>query len=125
MYLGSLTATIEREQFDGVITCSNAPFPKSHIESHDKKHIQYLHLKCGAGKLGSRALRTELPRVPPFISSLAARAESPRILFACSTGKDLSVGVTLVVLCLFFDDSCKSIFHPRTGLQHVPFRQIS
>ena len=69
--------------------------------------MKTLDILCGDGKLGSRALRSQLPRIPPFIASLADFGSTPKILFVCPTGKDLSVGIALAVLCLFFDDNCK------------------
>lgn len=72
-----------------------------------KVKANMLVLSCGIGKLGSRALRSQLPRVSPFIVSLDKHSTNPRILFTCSTGTDLSAGVALAVLCLYFNDSGK------------------
>lgn len=105
LYLGTLAAATDAKNFDGVIICSDNLSSKTDTEQ--PKQAKPLFLNCGPGKLGSRALRAELSRVPPYIASLTARTDSPKILFACSTGADLSVGVALVVSCLFFDDDCK------------------
>lgn len=107
IYLGNIATTMAPDQFDGVIICRDASSPKKHTEERDPRRLSILNLHCGIGKLGSRALRAELSHVIPFVSSLAAHTKVPRILFACSTGKDLSIGVALVVLCVFFDDDCK------------------
>ena len=66
-----------------------------------------LHLNCGSGKLGSRALRTELSRLPPYVNS-TSQGEPPKMLVVCQTGSDLSVGVVLAILCLYFNDDGKS-----------------
>lgn len=106
MYLGTLAAVMRAQDFDVVIVCSD---PRSNVveagESQTKGKI--LDLKCGSGKLGSRALRAKLPAVSTFVAALTSGLEYPKILFACSTGNDLAVGVALVVLCLFFDDDCR------------------
>lgn len=107
IYISNSIASATPEYMNGIIVCNNAPVSENHDKWKDTRRLPVLRLNCGTGKLGSRALRVELPRVLPFINSLASYTEVPRILFVCSTGKDLSVGVALVVLCVFFDDSCK------------------
>lgn len=54
------------------------------------------------GKLGSRDLRKYLPGLEQYLRAQISTGK--RVLFACSTGQNLSVGVALVALCLFFDD---------------------
>lgn len=112
MYLGTLAAVMRAQDFDVVIVCGD---PRSNIveagEPQTKGKI--LDLKCGSGKLGSRALRAKIPAVSAFVSALTSGLESPKILFACSTGNDLAVGVALVVLCLFFDDDCRCFLMER------------
>lgn len=109
IYLGSLSAEADLEGFDGVVICSETDFRLVTEEERGSSRAQILQLHCKTGKLGSRALREKLSEVVEFIRSLASRTWAPKILFACQTGKDLSVGVALTVLCLFFDDSCKCI----------------
>lgn len=90
--------------FDGIITCDN-PLPGPTDEaSKDESRPLILHLDCKTGKCGSRSLRDQLPRLPPFMAKVASRGEHPRMLFACATGRDLSVGVGLAALCLYFDE---------------------
>ncbi|KAL9084875.1 MAG: hypothetical protein Q9159_004996 [Coniocarpon cinnabarinum] len=55
-----------------------------------------LHLRCAKGKQGSRDLRRELTKLSDFLPLL--REHQP-IAVLCPTGKDLSVGVALAVLC--------------------------
>lgn len=107
LYLARLVAAARVQNYDGVVICGGKPEETAN-EAERPNHGNSLSLKCGPGKLGSRALRAELSRVPPFISAITSRTPSPKILFSCATGTDLSVGVALVVLCLFFNDDCQS-----------------
>ena len=108
LYIGTVMNASTPELYDGIITCSNVspskPGPKP--EDAEKNGTKILHFICSDGKLGSRALRSHLPLLLPFVRSLSIGDKPRKILLACSTGKDLSVGVALVVLCLFFDDDC-------------------
>lgn len=109
LYIGTIKNTSSSELYDGIIVCGDVspskPGPKS--EDARKNGTRILHFLCGHGKLGSRALRSRLPSLLPFVKSLTVGEKPPKILMACPTGKDLSVGVALAVLCLFFDDDCK------------------
>jgi tRNA A64-2'-O-ribosylphosphate transferase len=87
--------------FDVVISCTPEPFAPATLKEAGVKH--YLHLKCQTGKLGSRDLRTQLPRLLYFFSSLP-NATSGKILVCCPTGKDLSVGTALAILCLYTNE---------------------
>ena len=90
----------DKDRYDCIVVCSDTPAPEQEA-SLDKKT---LYLNCGRGKLGSRDLRKELHRVRAFIGTPSLNpSKKPKFLFVCSTGKDLSVGVALSVLCLFFD----------------------
>lgn len=107
LFIGTLSNKAQAEQYDGVVICSGTGFSIPEEESKQDGGKRVLNLICGDGKLGSRALRSQLPRIPPFIASLPNASCAPKILFLCATGKDLSIGVALAVLCLFFDDECK------------------
>ena len=109
IYIGTanMAGDIYLEHFDGVVLCCDHTVESPIGDSNAAKKV--LQLRCGAGKLGSRALRAELPRLSDFIHHVSQRVEAPRILFACPTGKDLSAGVALAALCLYFDDAGKSI----------------
>ena len=107
LYIGTLSSVVQAERYDGVVICGGTESSTLDQEIKHDKGTKVLHLPCGAGKLGSRALRSQLPRIPPFIANLADSGCAPKILFLCATGKDLSVGSALTVLCLFFDDKCK------------------
>ncbi|KAH7393505.1 tRNA a64-2'-o-ribosylphosphate transferase-like protein [Cadophora sp. MPI-SDFR-AT-0126] len=64
----------------------------------------------GPHKLGSRNLRTSLSFIIGFVERALARINSEdslstfKIIVACESGKDLSIGVALAISCLFFDD---------------------
>lgn len=107
LYTGTLSAVAQIELYDGVIICSNTPPVAPNSAEDTQKRTKILYLHCSDGKLGSRALREHFPRLPPFIRSLFVESKSPSVLFACPTGTDLSIGVALAVLCMFFNDSCK------------------
>lgn len=117
LYIGTLSSTVQAEHYDGSIICDGtAPFKPDQDNKQDEG-MRILNLSCGEGKLGSRALRSQLPRIPPFIASLLPNyGPPPKILFSCPTGKDLSVGTALAVLCLFFhidNDNCNTpLFSP-------------
>ena len=112
LYIGTLSSVGQAQNYDAIVVCGGTVPFKSDQETKDAKGNATLYLPCGNGKLGSRALRSQLSHIPPFITSLPVCGLPPKILFMCPTGKDLSVGVMLVVLCLFFDDSCKQHQYP-------------
>lgn len=98
----SSSENVQLKGFDTVVSCTLEPFATSALKDAGVK--QYLHLKCQTGKLGSRDLRTQLPRLLPFFSSLPIPEIPGKILVCCPTGKDLSVGVALAILCLYTDE---------------------
>ena len=66
-----------------------------------------IHLQLPNEKAArSRALREELHRLRGLLSiSIGLRSAPPsQILCVCRSGKDLCVGVALMVLCLYFDE---------------------
>jgi len=112
MFVGPL-GELDKVTFDGIIFCADQQNVQA-IEEHPGKSREMLHLACGSGKLGSRALRSQLQRVPPFIARFNTIDRAPSLLFACQSGRDLSAGVALAVLCMYYDDSGKAslILHP-------------
>ncbi|MCJ1282966.1 hypothetical protein MMC26_002293 [Xylographa opegraphella] len=89
---------------DGIITCDQDMIQVLPVATNIGGRPPLLHLGSHTGKLGSRTLRDQLPRLKPFIKQIASQTQHPRLLFACSTGRDLSVGVALTVLCIYFND---------------------
>jgi tRNA A64-2'-O-ribosylphosphate transferase len=68
-----------------------------------------LDVGLGPRKLGSRNLRTALPTIVSFVKESLVSAkkkglEDHRIVLACETGKDISIGVSLTLLCLLFTE---------------------
>lgn len=63
-----------------------------------------LDLKCRSAKLGSKDLRDKLASVIDTVRRLLLRDDAAQILVTCSTGKDLSAGVAVALLCLCYDD---------------------
>ena len=105
-YIGNLEAADQNTigKFDCVITCDEPEPLVEAQESKDQTAALVLRLSCRTGKLGSRTLRDQLCRVNPFLQTVCARTAAPTILFICSTGKDLSVGVALAVLCAYYNE---------------------
>ncbi|KAL1645535.1 tRNA A64-2'-O-ribosylphosphate transferase [Diplodia intermedia] len=93
-----------KQQFDTVIECGGGGAPDEALARWLKGG--YLHLKCGTGKLGSRDLRNEVSKIEGFVRRRldAATTTTTKLAICCPTGKDLSVGVALAVLCLYADD---------------------
>jgi len=66
----------------------------------------------GPHKVGSRNMRTALPFITDFIEKILfpetkdknIEVKEKHIIVACESGKDLSIGVVLSILCLFFND---------------------
>ena len=108
IYIGTLGA-VDANFFDGIIICSDCADHEDDETREEQAAMsrKILKLHCGSGKLGSRALRNQLPRVPPFMAGLRSGTNAPNLLFACQSGKDLSAGVALAVLCVYFDDCGK------------------
>ncbi|GKT99925.1 initiator trna phosphoribosyl transferase [Fusarium langsethiae] len=70
----------------------------------------YMQAGLGKSKLASRNLRTALPDICDFAAKYLASVEESgeqRIVVACESGKDLSVGVALAISCYLFDDEGK------------------
>ncbi|RAL02085.1 initiator tRNA phosphoribosyl transferase family protein [Aspergillus ibericus CBS 121593] len=88
---------IKDSGYDLVIDC-NASLEAA--EGNAKR----LNLGCGSSKLGSRDLRKHLDRVQDFVQSRLSSDPSQSLLVTCETGKDLSVGAVLAILCLFYNE---------------------
>jgi len=125
MYIGTIgsfasSLVTPTESVDGMISCD---FEETEPSVNDE-HRMMLCLKCSTGKLGSRALRTELLRIEPWIRNLCAETPQPKILVICDTGTDLSVGVTLAVLCRFFGaDGAINVDGPVQQIDKVYIKQ--
>jgi tRNA A64-2'-O-ribosylphosphate transferase len=99
-------------QAKDIILTQNADFPKLDLSRDDfvvfcspggddpKLQAKHIRLECKSGKLGSRELRNELYKL--LISNCIP--SGGKLYVSCPTGKDLSVGIALAVLCLFVND---------------------
>lgn len=85
------------ERYHLVIDCNGSP---GAVEGNTKR----LNLGCASGKLGSRDLRKSLERVREFVGSRFDADPSLSLLVTCDSGKDLSAGALLAILCLFYKD---------------------
>ncbi|CZT21414.1 related to tRNA a64-2'-o-ribosylphosphate transferase [Ramularia collo-cygni] len=96
-------ATLHSADFDVVISCTTAALPVQPTSNEDGTPIP-INLICTSGKVGSRQLRHELPKLLQ-LHHLLSKSPQLRLLITCETGKDLSVGIALAVLCLFHNDA--------------------
>jgi tRNA A64-2'-O-ribosylphosphate transferase len=71
-----------------------------------------MEVGIGKSKTGGRNLRHALPRICEFVKgfldsnkAFAEEDPKPRVVVACETGKDLSVGAALAIDCSCFDDN--------------------
>ncbi|KAM0249074.1 hypothetical protein ACHAP5_003014 [Fusarium lateritium] len=84
----------------------------------------YMQVGLGKSKLASRNLRTSLPDICDFAARYLASATEPdnqRIVVACESGRDLSVGVALAISCYLFDNEGKV----RNSTEDVSFTKTS
>ncbi|KAL1957634.1 hypothetical protein VTO42DRAFT_5611 [Malbranchea cinnamomea] len=97
LYIGkSDTGGSTLGSFDLLVDCNTTP-----RSSEDSKCLK---LGLPPGKLGSRTLRKILDQVESFISTKLSPNPFQSVLVVCENGKDLSVGVALAIICLFYDD---------------------
>jgi tRNA A64-2'-O-ribosylphosphate transferase len=89
------------ENCDVIITCGEA-LKMSSVPISRRQHI---HLECRGYKLGSRDLRKQLHKLLIVFSGYPP--PDRKVIVCCSSGKDLSVGVILAILCLYIDDNGK------------------
>jgi tRNA A64-2'-O-ribosylphosphate transferase len=109
LYISS-SRNLDISPYDVIISCTPEALQTTNPEYVKSK--KYLHLPLQTGKLGSRDLRWQILRLPTFIESL--NITDSKILVCCPTGKDLSVGVALAILCLYANDDGK-ITNQATG----------
>lgn len=96
LYLGPGTGDLEK--FGLIIDCNAAL---------DANSAKLVGLGCKEGKLGSKTLREQLPKARDVVEKVLRKSLETPILVRCSTGKDLSVGVILTILCSFYEDKGK------------------
>ncbi|CAD6439917.1 8e9907bd-18a3-46cf-b78b-239872a1a82e [Sclerotinia trifoliorum] len=96
-------------------TCTIILLPK--VTPRDTWHTSPTRMDIGLGskKVGSKNLRAALKDITSFImQTLQNLTDSPshepstphsQITIACESGQDLSIGVALALLCLYFNDN--------------------
>lgn len=104
LYVGALDAA-KGGEFDAVVMCAES----ADEGLRGRLKSRYLHLQCGTGKLGSRDLRTEIPKIEGFMRDLP---EGAKLAVCCHTGKDISAGVALATLCLYADEDGNRVRAP-------------
>ncbi|KAI1182255.1 initiator tRNA phosphoribosyl transferase [Nemania serpens] len=103
-------------------TCTIAFVPKITEQSSWVKGTARMEVGIGKGKLASRNLRVALASICEFVRAYLDETEEQgekeatdaqenptsalpkRILIACETGRDISIGVALALACRLFDD---------------------
>jgi hypothetical protein len=114
LYISQTNASIsDSGLYDLVIDCNARP----EASEGDPKRF---NLGCRSSKLGSRDLRQELDKVRAFVSSQLATDPSRSLLVTCETGKDLSAGALLAIICLFYNDDGMPLFRTPTCLPYLP-----
>ncbi|OJJ02206.1 hypothetical protein ASPVEDRAFT_663025 [Aspergillus versicolor CBS 583.65] len=99
----------ENGLYDLVIDCNGNPEAIEAAESKSKR----LNLGCISSKQGGRDLRNHLDKVRDFVASHLNSNPSQSLLVMCESGKDLSAGALLTIICLFYSDAGEFV-GPRT-----------
>lgn len=98
LYISQTDARVDvGAQYDLVIDCNGDP---AAVVENPKR----LNLGCASAKLGSRDLRKSLDKVRDFIGAQLGADPSRSLLVTCDTGKDLSAGALLAIICLFYTE---------------------
>ena len=105
----ALPEHVLQDEIDATVACCSSIEASLALKGHvNKESPPIMRLGCSTGKLGSKMLREKLPLLKPFFASLLSKYTLPKILFTCSNGLDLSVGVALMFFCMYFNDEGKA-----------------
>lgn len=92
--------------------CTIALLPSVSDAETWEKSPSRMEVGIGRHKVASRNLRQALPRICAFVSEYLAKEQTTagararkHLLVTCETGKDISVGVALVLSCCCFDEA--------------------
>ncbi|QUC22643.1 uncharacterized protein UV8b_06884 [Ustilaginoidea virens] len=82
------------------------------------KSRNYMQVALGRSKTASRNLRLALPDICRFVAAFFERSGGPppeqcRLVVACDSGRDISVGTALALLCYLFDE--RGVFRAPDG----------
>ncbi|KAK7935802.1 hypothetical protein PG985_001297 [Apiospora marii] len=106
LYVGALAV----EPPNPTATCTITIVPQTTEPSEWVKNSTCMEVGLGKqNKLASRNLRTALPQICDFVARWLAASSSTTsttadVLIRCETGKDVSVGIALTLLCRVLDD---------------------
>ncbi|KAJ5280171.1 hypothetical protein N7478_005543 [Penicillium angulare] len=98
LYISSTDPSVNgSNKYDLVIDCNGDA-------NADLENPKRLNLGCASAKLGSRDLRKSLDKVRAFVNAQLGSESSRSLLVTCDTGKDLSAGALLAIICQFYND---------------------
>ena len=118
LFIGEAGAGVDfGGRFDLVIDCNGDVGLGGEGEGDGEGNGKRLNLGCASGKLGSRDLRKSLDKVREFVGARLGLDSSLSLLVVCETGKDLSAGTLLAIICLFFNDDGMYAMARRTVLR--------
>lgn len=118
LYVGGRAGHDYLLEFGFVINCHNR-------EADARDGAKELNLECGPGKLGSRDLRNKLHTVELCAANTLVLNPSCRVLITCESGKDLSVGVALMLLCRFYSENGRCLYEENDDGAPATGRMIS
>ncbi|KAJ5107827.1 hypothetical protein N7456_004502 [Penicillium angulare] len=99
LFISSTDPTVNNSnKYDLVIDCNGDA-------AAELENPKRLNLGCASAKLGSRDLRKSLDKVRDFVNDQIGSDSSQSLLVTCDTGKDLSAGALLAIICQFYNDS--------------------
>ncbi|KAI9374251.1 tRNA A64-2'-O-ribosylphosphate transferase [Aspergillus egyptiacus] len=108
LYIGQTDQGLtESGQYDLIIDCNGSPEAAG-------ENAKRLNLGCTSSRQGGRDLRNHLDKVRTFVSSQLAPEPTQSLLIMCDSGKDLSAGTLLSILCLFYNDAGEFV-EPQAG----------
>ncbi|KAL4806157.1 tRNA A64-2'-O-ribosylphosphate transferase [Aspergillus unguis] len=107
LYIGQCKSGLaESGQYDLVIDCNSSA-------TTTEENTKRLNLGCTSSKQGGRDLRNHLDKVQAFVKSHLGSNPSQSLLVMCESGKDISAGVLLTMICSFYNDAGEFV-GPRT-----------
>ncbi|KAL4916835.1 tRNA A64-2'-O-ribosylphosphate transferase [Aspergillus aurantiobrunneus] len=98
LYISQANPSVRNGQYDLIIDCNSNPRA---TQGNPKR----LNLGCISSKQGGRDLRNHLDKVRGFVGSQLGANPSQSLLVMCESGIDLSAGILLTIICLFYNDA--------------------
>lgn len=112
LWIGASEDGFIATDFNVKISCTSTPVSAQAVGPEDDSS-NIINLVCSSGKVGSRQLRHELPKLLRLPQCLS-KSSVPKVSITCETGKDLSVGIALAALCLFYNNAGQVQSTPQT-----------